>query len=302
MELLLQALPTRSLASFHSDTDARTGDFFEAYANELPADMGVRFKAYGDKFVRRHARVQFKSLFKLGRGQCNKVITDVNTELHEEQAVGEEDAIRESIEEAAGFEFQKPTAPESAALVTGKKRKIEEDENGALHGQSLSQIVPRAEQLDAVLPDYVFDVVTTPDPLNNPIQEHELSAITDETLKFLSKTYGRHNIGLGLARIYAAQIRMKVKIGDRGKKNRVLGIDRDLAQMLVEKSRNRTYKTVSARDQTLERSYLERSCSNVPALPVAWRDTSARRVRAGKLQDRARGAPGRALRRREGYV
>ena len=252
---MLVASPKRSLASFHSDTEARTCDFFEAYANELPADMGARFQAYGDKFIRRHARVQLKSLFKLMRAQCNKVITDVNTELHDEEGVGEEDGIRESIEEAAGFEFQKPEAPESAALVMGKKRKIcEEDENGAVKGRSLSQIVPRAQQLDAVLPSYVFDVVTTPDPLNNPISEPELSAITDETLKFLSKTFGRHNIGLGLARIYAAQIRKKVKIGDRGKKNRVLGINRDLALSLVEKARNRTYKVVSARDRTLARS------------------------------------------------
>lgn len=239
----------RTLASFHSDAEARTTDFFEAYANELPDDMAARFRAYGDKFIRRHARVQLKSLFKLLRGQCNKVITDVNTELQYEDGDGEEDGIRESIEEAAGFAFEKPTAPESAALVTTKKRKLSELEgadDSAARGQSLSQIVPRTEQLDAALPDYVFDVITTPDPLHNPISEPELSALTDEALKFLCKKFGRHNIGAPMARIYAAQIRNKVKIGARGKgKNRVAGEDRNLANTLVEKARNRTYKTVS---------------------------------------------------------
>lgn len=238
----------RKLASFHSDTEARTTEFFQAFADELPGDMAERFKAYGDKFIRKHARVQLKTLFKLGRDKCNKVIADVNKELQFDEGAGEEDAIRVAIEEAAGFEFEKLTAPDSAALVT-TKRKIAEEDADAKEAKlgSLSQIVPRSEQLDAALPDYVFDGVTTPDPLNNPIEEKELSAITDETIKFLCKRFGRHNLGIGMARIYAAQIRKRVKLGDRGKgTNRVLGMNRNLAQSLVEKSRNRTYKPVSA--------------------------------------------------------
>ena len=264
----------RSLASFQSDAEARTDAFFDAYAKELPADMAARFTAYGQRFIRRHARVQLRSLFKLERAQCNKVIADVNQEMAFEHNAGEEDAIRESIEEAAGFEFQKPTAPDSAALVASNKRNRSEEDEGEggeakqAKGRSLSQIMPRSKQVDAALPDYVFEVITTPDPVNNPISELELSALTDETLKFLSKTYGRHNVGWSLARIYAAQIRKKVKLGDRGKKNRVLGINRDLAGMLVEKARNRTYKAVSARDRTLEHG---------PCLVLwPWRNTSAR--------------------------
>ena len=202
------------------------------------------------------------------------MIADVNQEMAFEHNAGEEDAIRESIEEAAGFEFQKPTAPDSAALVASNKRNRSEEDEGEggeakqAKGRSLSQIMPRSKQVDAALPDYVFEVITTPDPVNNPISELELSALTDETLKFLSKTYGRHNVGWSLARIYAAQIRKKVKLGDRGKKNRVLGINRDLAGMLVEKARNRTYKAVSARDRTLEHG---------PCLVLwPWRNTSAR--------------------------
>ena len=38
------------------------------------------------------------------RAKCNKVIADVNQEMAFEDTAGEEDAIRESIEEAAGFE------------------------------------------------------------------------------------------------------------------------------------------------------------------------------------------------------
>jgi hypothetical protein len=247
--MLTELASTLTLASMYSDAGARTVDFFEAYANELPSDMATRFKAYGDKFIRRHARVQLKGLFKLQRDQCNKVIIDVNTELNYDEGTGEEDGIRESIEEAAGFEFQRPTAPESAALVTSKKRKVcDEDDSNVSSIGSLSQIVPRAQQLDAELPDYVFDVVKTSDPLNNPIPDSELSALTDETLMFLSKRFGKHNVGMGLARIYAAQIRKRVKLSDRGKKNRIRGSDRDLAAILVEKARNRTYKAVSAPD------------------------------------------------------
>ena len=248
------ALPTRTLGSFHSDIDARTVDFFDAFANELPDDMGAQFKAYGAQFIRKHARVQLKSLFKLNTLQCNQVIVDVNAALCHEEEAGYEDGIRESIEEAAGLEFQKPKAPESAALVPTKKnfkRELEDDENDALKGRSISQKVSREKQLEAMLPNYIFDGVTTPDPLNNAISESELSGILDEILKFISKTFGASNLGIAMARIYAAQIRAKVKIGDRGKKNRVLGKDRDLAGSLVEKSRNRTYKPVSARDRTL---------------------------------------------------
>ena len=59
----------RSLASFQSDAEARTDAFFDAYAKELPADMAARFTAYGQRFIRRHARVQLRSLFKLERAQ-----------------------------------------------------------------------------------------------------------------------------------------------------------------------------------------------------------------------------------------
>ena len=231
----------RALVSFHSDNEARVSDFFDAYAAELPPDMSARFRAYGSQFTRRHARVTLSSLFKLFRAQCNKVIADVHKELGFEDE--DEDAIRESIEDAAGFEFQKPTAPESAALVSTGQHKREVD---LARFRSLSQRLSSDEKLEAVLPSWVFDPITTIDPLNNPISETELSNITDEAIKFMCKQYGQHNIGIGLARIYAAQIRKKVKIGNRGKKNVVLGKDRDLASSIVEKTRNRTYKSVRA--------------------------------------------------------
>ena len=111
----------RALVSFHSDNEARVSDFFDAYAAELPPDMSARFRAYGSQFTRRHARVTLSSLFKLFRAQCNKVIADVHKELGFEDE--DEDAIRESIEDAAGFEFQSPL---SAALVsTGQHKRNE---------------------------------------------------------------------------------------------------------------------------------------------------------------------------------
>ena len=249
MLAIAQQRTERELKEFHCDVDARTSDFFEAYARELPSDMGERFRAYGELFIRRHARVQLSSLFKLMRAQCNKVIHDVHVAMGVEGDAGDEDGIRESIEEAAGFEFKKPTAPESASLVSSRKRNINEVGDTEGHermskGQSLSQILTREEQLD--LPDYVFDGVITPDPLNNAISEPELSTITDGTLLVLAKRHGRCNIGIQLARVYAKQIRKKVKIPDRGKKHIVLGKDRDIAESLVQKSRNRTYKIVSA--------------------------------------------------------
>ena len=245
--------PRRTFQSFHSDNEARVADFFEAYAAELPAQLGSCFKAYGEKFLTRHARVHMASLFRLSRGQANKVITDVHSEL--ELPLDDEDAIRESIEEASGFRFAVPEAPASALLVT-KRTSVEmtDSEESAVKkpkGQSLSQLIAPSEHLSSSLPDYVFEVVTTPDPMNNAITEPELSRVTDQAIMFMSKKYGRHNIGLPLARTYAAQIRARVKIGDRGKKNIVLGKDRDLASTLVEKARNRTYKPVSATTQPL---------------------------------------------------
>lgn len=242
---------TFTLKSFHSNSEARVEDFFRTYANELPDDMRERFQGYGDLFIRRHARVQMSSLFKLMRAQCNKVITDVHTNLNLTDFDEEEDGIREAIEEAAGFTFEKPTAPASAALVSTNKRKATdsgEEPEAKRRGQSLSQILTSTEKLDVVLPDDVFDGVTTPDPLNNPISEPELSGITDEVLKFMGKWKGQCNIGLGLARIFSTQIRARVKLPNRGKKHIVLGADRDLPLMLVEKARNRAYKPVSVRD------------------------------------------------------
>ena len=242
----LALIEPRTLESFRCDGEARVTDFFQAYANEMPPSMAERFEAYGAKFMERHARARLSSLFKLLRSQCNSVIADVHKEM--KLTLEDEDAIRESIEEAAGFVFELSKAPESAALATKRKSPGGEGTQPK-KGRSLSQCLPQAQQIETALPDSVFDVVTTPDPLINPITETELSLITDETLKFLCRTFGRHNVGLQIVRVYAAQIRRKVKIGPRGKKNVVLGADRDLAQSLVEKARNRTYKTVSAAPQ-----------------------------------------------------
>ena len=140
---MLVASPKRSLASFHSDAEARTCDFFEAYANELPADMGARFQAYGDKFIRRHARVQLKSLFKLMRGQCNRVIIDVNTELQDEEGVGEEDGIRESIEEAATTN----ALPAQGAKLAPRTCAWHRDRRRCLAARGTCPVVGMGEQL-----------------------------------------------------------------------------------------------------------------------------------------------------------
>ena len=212
--------------------------------------MDARFRAYGTKFLEKHARATLGALFKLSRMQCNKVIDDV----HQEHPVDcDADAIRESIEEASGFQFvaDLQSAPESAVLVK-RKRIAEEDEDededsvSKKKGRSLSQIIPYSEQLAIELPDHLYDVIETADPINNPISEPELSALTDEVVKFLGKRFGPHNCGMGLARILAKKMRKKVKIGDRGQKaHRIRGEDRNLAKSIWEKTRNRTYKKVS---------------------------------------------------------
>ena len=63
-----------ALKSFHSDTDASTLQFFNAYAAELPPSMDARFRAYGTKFLEKHARATLGALFKLSRMQCRGVL------------------------------------------------------------------------------------------------------------------------------------------------------------------------------------------------------------------------------------
>ena len=224
----------RDLSEFKNDTQARTIDFFEAIAYDLPPGTANIATTIGNKFLEKHLSARLGALFKLRRSQAALVITE---------AGGDEGWV-DTIEEFAGFTFAEPYVPASSALVTDKRSYEQAGDNDSepkpKRMQTVSQVLANdGGLLDEKIPMGCYSVIKTPNYQTNTIKDRELHSVLDEVAAYAVARHKTLKIGKNLADIYAAQVKNELKlIPARGS---VPGHLRDLGQMLLDKAKNRTY-------------------------------------------------------------
>jgi hypothetical protein len=218
-----------TLDDVEGDGDARTSEFFAAYANELPPGDAEVCKNIGESFASLHLPRLCK-LFKLARNKALARIKKADAGMSDVDA----DAWLESIELNAGFEFRSQSVPASAALAETGLREPGEKAVRPRKPQELtiSQELGAAVG-DEVIPEWCYDVIKTCDPLLNTIREPELEAFTEGLLTAYGERFLRFNLGRPLCRHLGAQILKKLKLPLYG------GRERNPANIMYEKARNR---------------------------------------------------------------
>lgn len=224
----------RDIESFKHDSQALVTDFFQAMAQDLPPHLADTAMKIADAFLTKHMRARLGSLFKLKHAAALKVVLET----------GGDEGWLATIEENAGFSFERSDIPPSSALVHPSKRSNVEAEAeaewGAKSRRTVSQKLAHEKVLTTeVLPTSVYSLIETPDFTVNTIKEKELQDTLDEVLVYILEKHHSVRLGRPLANVYAKQITNHLtRLPPYGKKP---GHERDVAQMLIDKARNRLY-------------------------------------------------------------
>lgn len=227
----------RDLSTFKHDAQARTLDFFAAIGRDLPDGPAETALKIGDAFLRKHMCARLNALFKLPRSVAGQVIIE---------AGGHEGWV-DSIEEFSGFSFRERSVPESFDLVKSQQS-ISMSTTGETRVKkelkTLSQqLAHDGTLLDEKLPAACFSRIETPNYRKNTIKDTELHRTLDEVAAYVISRHQTLKIGKNLAEIYARQVRTELpNLPPRGK---IPGSERDVAQMILDKVKNRTYVSAS---------------------------------------------------------
>ena len=224
--------------SFYGDSNARTRDFFDTYADELGPPLDKIARDVGNAFLEKHGAPRLKQVFQLTTTGAEGTIA----------SAGGGTGWRETIEALAGFDFQAPAVPESALGLDGTRvsgfkrkfamRKVNESETKRPKTTVSADLIESGSLGDALLPNWTFNVVETPNPLVNPISGTDCEAFTDACMQYACEEYGKLNLGMPLCRLWGQQAHKKLKLPDYGLTS---GTSRTWKIMLRTKSRNRFY-------------------------------------------------------------
>ena len=231
---MLAAPTTRSISDFYGDADARVLDFFEAWATDLPSEQALLIAKLGSMFMKVHMRARFGAFFKLTRGQAREVV------LHPD--VGGDESLLDSLEALAGFKFEEPGVPESAALVNkvvpAARSKQIQIKSESKNGPTISQDLERTRTLmTAVLPDEaIIQCSRTLNPTVNAIEEPEVQEQLVACLEYAAVTWGKINLGAPLSRLWGRQLMLKKKLPSYGQTQ---ACNREWWKILYEGARNR---------------------------------------------------------------
>ena len=236
--LALQLAP-RSIDDFEGDATAPVADLFASWAADLPTPKKDVVLKAGTIFVNELGKTRAKLLFKLYHTEAEEVLQKAGCPAKDAEA------WRRTLEDIVGFEFKQHNVPASAAIIDHEAKKRQKVSGGARSGEkrkrralTLSDKFAAEGVLeDQAIADECFAVITTPNYETVAIDEPELGKFTDMVMQQYGQDQGRWNLGMPLCRILAKSAR-GIKLPDRGK---VKGCDRNLAQMLYDKSNNRFY-------------------------------------------------------------
>ena len=240
--LALPAPPTlRALDDFKGDPQAMVADFFAVWNKDLPQSLADINNAICQDMMMIHGRTRFASWFKLKSNSVDAVIAKAFN-----RADGG-DGWRETIEELTGFRFDRPSAPESAELVSVPATRSAPFSQQARNVSS--RLVQSGMLLRAQLPEACFDVIETVDPTRQTITEEEVQAFTDEVTKYIAAEHGDWHTGAAVARVYGKQARKRLpRLPNRGV---TPGENRNLTKMILNKCKNRLYVLLSNRTDQL---------------------------------------------------
>ena len=202
--------PDPTLDSMEGDAQASTIEFFKVWSQEvLSSDSGFLIKI-GDAFMSEYMRARLGKLFKLTTNQAEKVIQrviDTDAEFKSRNAAG----VRLSIEETAGFTFEDPGVPESAAAILSLKRASESTafDKKRKRPPTISEELASAGKDFPSLPPEVFSVLETANPKVVEIEESECEALTDAVYHAAGHMFGRWNLGAPLRRKWARELHAK---------------------------------------------------------------------------------------------
>ena len=232
MPLVADVTP-RDLCEFLHNPQARTHDFFAAIAADLPPGPAEVALLVGERLVTKHCCVRICALFKLMRYQVVTIITDC----------GGYAGWIESIEEFAGFKFADQTVPESSALVSQSTKRsgcsADRPEKIKVLRTISEKLVNQGTLVDEKLPSTCFLGIKTPNYETNTIKDQELHHVLNNVAAYVVARHKSLKIGKNLAEIYARQIKDELpRLPPRGK---LPGHERDVAQMILDKVKNRTY-------------------------------------------------------------
>lgn len=276
MAMVLPAAPT--LHQMEGDADALTVDWFRLFAEDLDGTDAEVCTKIGDAF-KKWRLTRLGALFKLTRVKALETIAQANAGAPPE----DNEAWLESIQMTAGFAFGEATVPSSAALAAPGLRSSGVKANNAPSNRVptiTEELQAKGTLVDEDIPPSSFLVIETPDPHLHEITEPELEAWTDSVLESYGERFLRFNLGRPLCRHLGRKAINKIKLPTYGGKK---GDERNIGQMLYDKSRNR--KTVSSphvsnahrRSGTHSSSeHVLDSCDNAegvhpPPHPARWR-------------------------------
>ena len=229
MLALLEPPGLRPLGDFKGDGQARIADFFASWNADLPYDIAEANNRICDKFITAFGRTRFETWFTLKTTQVDAVITEIKGE-------DDEGTWRETIESLAGFRFERPYAPDSAALISDRSV----PEKPLFKAVNVSARLAQSGKLALQkLPESCFDVIETVNPMENIISESELQGFTDAVCAVVAAKHGDWKLGAALARVYGQQAKVRLpNLPDRGT---VSGKDRKIDKMIFNKCKNRLY-------------------------------------------------------------
>ena len=184
-----------TLADMKGDADASVEDFFELYAEELPAALGDKCRRVGNTFLSRYGRARLGKLFALSAGNAREVL----------QACELDEGWLETIEEMAGFTFRDHSVPASAALISAVSEAT---------GPSMPRVKAEKKRPNTIseelgkdvceekIPEAIFEqcITDTTDPLCTAIEEKEIEAISSALLTYYASRYGHIRFGMPLCR------------------------------------------------------------------------------------------------------
>ena len=226
----------RSVADFKGDGQALVADFFSAWNRELPDPLAARNEEILDGFTSKHGRTRFATLFKLNATQADSIVEAAFVESESGEG------WRETIEELAGFKFQKPVAPDNAGRFSAD-RTLCGNSPGLMSTPKPMNVSARlaieGNLASQVLPEGCFSVIDTADPMNEFITEAELQAFTFEVAAYIASHFGDWHVGRAIARVYGKQAKQRLpNLPDRGA---CIGRKRDIGRMIQNKCKNRLY-------------------------------------------------------------
>lgn len=225
----------RSTAAMKGDSDTTLAEFFSAWNSDLPEPVASENIDIQNLFLRRHRRTRFSNWFQL----TTRVVDTLVSEVVPDDAGG----WRATVEDMTGFRFTRSTAPDSYSLINasvksegGHVKFVDKTLGTKLLTTSESSV------FDVEIPDECFAHIN-PDPTFGTITERELSLFTDKLLEYVAEKYGSITLGVKLARHLArkAEKRLPALPNRKGRS----GQHRDLTNILVDKSRNRSYVSLS---------------------------------------------------------